>query len=257
MRKGFAKWMAKEGADVVCLQEIKISADDIKKGSYDLPRYQEYFFPARRPGYSGVAIYSKIKPDEVIYGLGIEEFDIEGRALALVFGKLKVYCLYFPNGKSGQKRLDYKMSFYRQFLKQIIKDSKSGFEVIFCGDVNTAHKEIDLARPKENTKMSGFLPQERAWIDEVVASGFEDVFREFDKSPQKYTWWSHYSNARKRNVGWRIDYIFASKGILNKIIEAKIRPEVLGSDHCPVSIIVGQFLGAGQGKKKGYTVKIR
>lgn len=236
LKKGFTNWVKKASPDIVCLQEIKISQNDIKKGDYGINGYFAYFFPAVRPGYSGVAIYTKHEPDQIINGLSIEKFDIEGRAMALVYGKLKIYNVYFPNGKSSEKRLDYKMDFYNSFLRQILKDKEQGFKVIVCGDVNTAHTEIDLARPKDNAKKSGFLPEERKWINKVIENGFVDVYRHFDKSPEKYTWWALRSGARKRNVGWRIDYFFADKRLLKQIKKAEILTDVMGADHCPIMI---------------------
>src|SRR6185295_8469241 len=176
-------------------------------------------------------------PKEVEKGLGIERYDREGRVLVHKFPEFTLFNVYFPNGKRSEERLEYKMSFYRDFLKELNMYKKRGDKrLIVCGDVNTAHKEIDLSRPKENSNISGFLPQERAWIDQVLEDGFVDCFREFEKGPEHYTWWDQQSRARERNVGWRIDYFFVSEELRPRLKKAFILPQVMGSDHCPVGI---------------------
>ncbi len=180
---------------------------------------------------------TKIAPESVSYGLGVEEFDREGRVISADYGDFILFNVYFPNGKASKERLDFKLRFYDKFL-EVVKDLKDkGKGVIICGDVNTAHKEIDLARPKENEKVSGFLPIEREWIDKLLASGFIDTFRMFVKEGGHYSWWDYKSRARERNVGWRIDYFFVSENLKERVKDAFILSEVYGSDHCPVGII--------------------
>ena len=192
-----------------------------------------------KKGYSGVAVYTKVKPEKVEYGIGVEEFDTEGRLLAVYFKDFVLFNVYFPNGGGGPERLDYKLRFYDAFLKHIEKIEKEDRPVIFCGDVNTAHEEIDLARPKENEDNTGFLPQERAWIDEVVNHGYIDIWRSLHQNVKnRYTYWDMKTGARDRNVGWRIDYFFISSDLQNKVLSAKIHDNIFGSDHCPIELEV-------------------
>ncbi|QLH75692.1 MAG: exodeoxyribonuclease III [Methanomassiliicoccales archaeon] len=236
-RKGLLSPVFDGSPDVVCLQETKASPDQYPEELRKPEGYMAYFnSPKERSGYSGVALYTKIVPEKVEYGLGEERFDVEGRTIIAHFKDLVLYDVYFPNGKASKERLIFKMDFYERFLKHVMGELRSGREVIICGDVNTAHKEIDLARPKENEKVSGFLKEEREWIDRLLASGFIDTFRYFDGSPGRYTWWDMKSKARERNVGWRIDYFFISKGLSPKLRSAFIMSDVQGSDHCPVGI---------------------
>ncbi len=248
VKKGAFDWLINESPDIFCFQETKAHPEQLDDSVKNLEGYTSYFDHSKvKKGYSGVAVYTKSKPEKVEYGMGIPEFDEEGRMLALFFGGdafsgqmsspfLFVNC-YFPNGGGGPERLDYKMRFYDAFLKYVEKYTQKGIPVIFCGDVNTAHKEIDLARPKENEKNTGFLPMERAWIDEVVKLGYVDTFRKFYPNLEnKFSWWDMKTFARERNVGWRIDYFFANKFAIDKIKNAKIHEKILGSDHCPISI---------------------
>jgi exodeoxyribonuclease-3 len=187
-----------------------------------------------------VAIYSKIKPEKVEYGLGIEKYDQEGRSLGAFFKDFVLVNVYFPNGGGGPDRLDFKLRYYDEFLKYINKLRGKGHEVIFCGDVNTAHTEIDLARPKENEENTGFLPIERAWVDDVIAAGYVDVFRHFyPNAEDKYTYWDTKTFARDRNVGWRIDYFFVSQGLLPRVDKTRILDQIIGSDHCPIELVMG------------------
>jgi exodeoxyribonuclease-3 len=190
-----------------------------------------------KKGYSGVAIYTKVEPVKVEYGLGIEEFDVEGRQLTLHYKDFVLINCYFPNGGRGPERIDYKLRYYDAFLAYCEKLRKKQPNIIFCGDINTAHTEIDLARPKENSDTTGFLPIEREWIDTVVRSGYVDVFR--DMHPTKkdiYTYWDQITRSRERNVGWRIDYFFVSREMRKRVRHADIHTDIFGSDHCPVSI---------------------
>ncbi len=236
-KKGFVDWVKEENPDILCLQETKATEEQIPKDIKALPYKQFYLSASSRKGYSGVGLLTKIAPESVSYGLGVEEFDREGRVISADYGDFILFNVYFPNGKASKERLDFKLRFYDKFL-EVLKDLKDkGKGVIICGDVNTAHKEIDLARPKENEKVSGFLPIEREWIDKLLASGFIDTFRMFVKEGGHYSWWDYKSRARERNVGWRIDYFFVSENLKERVKDAFILSEVYGSDHCPVGII--------------------
>jgi exodeoxyribonuclease III len=235
-KKGFMDWMHREQPEILCLQETKAEEGQIQKELKDVQGYHYTFCSAQRKGYSGVAMFSKEKPISVKLGFGREIFDSEGRTIVAEFPTFVLCNVYFPNGGSGPERLQYKMDFYAKFQEFTTKLRKQGKSVIVCGDVNTAHREIDLARPKENSKVSGFLPMERAWVDSFLASGFKDSFRLFNQKPAQYSWWDMKSGARARNVGWRIDYFLVSDDLQPKLKNAFIMPEVLGSDHCPVGI---------------------
>lgn len=237
-RKGNWKWFEDTQPDILCLQETKAHPDQLDDTLRAPDGYFTYFASSEvKKGYSGVAIYSKIEPTKVEYGLGIKEFDQEGRVLIAYFNNFVLVNVYFPNGGGGPVRLKYKLDFYDAFLDKINALRAGGKKVIFCGDVNTAHETIDLARPKENEKNTGFLPEERAWLDEVVGQGYVDTFRHYhpDK-PDQYSYWDMKTRARDRNVGWRIDYFFVAAEVVPYLKAASIHPDVFGSDHCPVSI---------------------
>lgn len=223
--------------DVFGLQETKASPEQLPEHMLAPAGYSAFFSSCKiRKGYSGVALYSKVEPLKVIYGMGIEEFDQEGRIVGAEFEEFYLLNVYFPNGGQGPIRLDYKLRFYDAFLKFIEKLRKEK-PVIFMGDVNTAHEEIDLARPKENEENTGFLPEERAWIDEVVAAGYVDAFRHlYPRKSEAYTYWDLFTRARDRNVGWRIDYFFVAQELMKKVKKAEIHPQIFGSDHCPISL---------------------
>ena len=235
-KKGFLEWLAKERPDILCLQETKASPDQLPAALRDIDGYQTYFSSAERKGYSGVGLYTRTKPDRVSHGFGIEKFDREGRVIIAEYREVVLFNIYFPNGKSSAERLEYKMEFYDAFLECVDKLKREGRNIIVCGDVNTAHKEIDLARPKANETISGFLPEERAWIDQFLGQGYVDIFRMFNDKPQQYTWWDQITRARDRNVGWRIDYFFVNEQFTNRVKNAYILPDVMGSDHCPVGL---------------------
>ena len=239
-KKGFADWFRKENADVVCLQETKAQPDQLGPEIINPLGYHGEWHWGEKKGYSGVATFSRSAPAKVERGFALEAWDKEGRVLVTKHGDITLFNIYFPNGKSRQERLDYKMGFYAEFLKVIERYRKRGDDkIVICGDVNTAHKDIDLARPKENRKISGFLPEECAWIDCLLdKSGFIDTFREFEKGPGHYSWWDQQSRARERNVGWRIDYFFISKNLRPRLKKAFIDPAAMGSDHCPVGIVL-------------------
>ncbi len=237
-KKGFLEWFGAERPDVLCIQETRAAADQLPAELTEVEGYRAHFVAAERKGYSGVALYTKVKPKSVKAGLGIKKFDVEGRLQVADLGDFLLFNVYFPNGKASAERLRYKMAFYDAFLEHVDKLKKRGERIIVCGDVNTAHKEIDLARPKENEKVSGFLPEERAWLDEFVARGFVDTFRIFNREPGRYTWWDLKTRARERNVGWRIDYFFVSENFVENVKAAYIMPEVMASDHCPIGLEV-------------------
>jgi exodeoxyribonuclease-3 len=235
-RKGFLEWFKSEEPQILCLQETKVSYDQLPRALKRVDGYYPYFCQAERRGYSGVAIYSKIKPKKVEYGFGIPKFDSEGRILIADYEKFVLLNIYFPNGKMSKERLDYKLEFYEALLDHANRLKAEGRNIVICGDLNTAHKEIDLARPKANEKISGFLPVERAWIDKFLKNGYLDTFRMFNNEPGQYTWWSYRTRARERNVGWRLDYFFVNEEFKDKVKSAGILNEVMGSDHCPVDL---------------------
>lgn len=233
-RKGLLRWIEGERADVICLQETKAREDQIPRALRRVKGYHARFSSPERRGYSGVATYTREEPLSTSTEMGIQRFDREGRMLMTETREFTLFNVYFPNGKASHERLRYKMEFYDAFLEHLLR--RGVMRTIICGDVNTAHREIDLARPKENSTVSGFLPEERAWIDRLLDSGFVDSLRHFDPSPGLYTWWDLKTRARERNVGWRIDYFFVSEDLLPNLKEAFIMPDVGGSDHCPIGI---------------------
>lgn len=237
LKKGFFQWLDKTQPDILCLQETKASPDQLVPEVLSHPPYFSYWHSAEaKKGYSGVATYTKEKPLKTETGFGIEKFDREGRMLMTEFEDFILFNVYFPNGKQNSDRLNFKLEFYDAFLRHIEGLKKRGKKIIFCGDINTAHREIDLARPKANEEISGFLPIERKWIDRVIEKGWLDSLREFHSEPALYTWWDMKSRSRERNVGWRIDYFFIQKELRKNLKKAFILPEVLGSDHCPTGI---------------------
>lgn len=235
-RKGFLKWFLDYKPDILCLQEIKATEDQLPRKLRSIDGYYSYFNSAKRKGYSGVALYSKIKPKNIEVGFGIEEFDSEGRVQVADYDDFILLNIYFPNGKMSDDRLKYKLDFYDAFLDYVNNLRDQGKNLIICGDLNTAHKEIDLARPKENSNISGFLPVERDWIDKFLENGYVDTFRMFNQDPGNYTWWSYRTRARERNVGWRLDYFFVNQEFKNNIKDSYILSDVMGSDHCPIAL---------------------
>jgi exodeoxyribonuclease III len=234
VKKGLYDFMRKDKAEVFCFQEVKAKIEQIPEGA---PK--EYFFylnDAEKAGYSGVATYSKMEPRAVIVGDRDNDWDNEGRVLITKFDEFTLLNVYFPNGKRDLGRLKFKMDFYEYFLKYINKLRENGEKVIFVGDVNTAHEEIDLARPKENSKTSGFLKIERKWMDKLEAEGWVDTYRHLHNDEITYSWWDQFTRARDRNVGWRIDYVFIDDTLKKNLKEAFILTDVFGSDHCPVGI---------------------
>lgn len=238
-KKGLLDWIKQDGGDVICLQETKAHPEQLDGGLQNPKGYEAYFCPAERKGYSGTAIYarSESRPLAVHTTTGAEGLDGEGRVLIAEYIDFYLFNVYFPNGRASLQRLDYKMEFYQKFLDYIQNIRKTtGRGIIVCGDFNTAHQEIDLARPKENGKTSGFLPMERDWLDRLIAAGYHDTFRLFCSEGERYSWWDMRTRARERNSGWRLDYFFISSELLPLLKDAFILPDVAGSDHCPVGI---------------------
>ena len=240
-RKGFLDWFIEVQPDIFCVQEIKATPDQLDEKLRLIDGYFSYFNPAEKKGYSGVAIYTKVKPKSVYCGIGIERFDSEGRILVADYGTFMLFNIYFPNGRRSEERLTYKMEFYEAFLEHVDVLHRKGRNIIVTGDFNTAHKEIDLARPKPNEGTSGFLPMEREWMDKFISKGFIDTFRILDQTSGNYTYWDQISRARDRNVGWRIDYFFVNNRTRNSVMSASICPHIMGSDHCPIELEINGF----------------
>jgi len=235
-RKEALKWVDKLKPDILALQEIKAEKEQIPNNLFEYEYKNLYVSSSVKKGQSGVAVFTNIEPD---YISKCYEVDIlkEGRINELHFDNIAFFNVYFPNGKRSEERLDYKLAFYDRFLEYIENLRAKGMSIIFCGDVNTAHNEIDLARPKENENISGFLKIERQWLDKVISLGYIDTFRHLHPNePNHYTWWSMRTRARERNVGWRIDYFFVYSDLKDKITDATILPQITGSDHCPISL---------------------
>lgn len=235
-KKGNFADILKKNVDILCMQETKVEAEQLPEEVRNPKGYFSYFSHSKmRKGYSGVAVYSKIKPEKVEEGMGLKDMDQEGRLLVLYFKDFVLLNCYFPNGGGGDVRLKYKLDFYDAFLGFTEKLRKKGHRVIICGDVNTAHEAVDLARPKANEKNTGFLPEERAWIDELINHGYLDIFRHlYPDKKDAYTYWDMKTAARERNVGWRIDYFFTSTDLLPRVKQAAILTDFYGSDHCPI-----------------------
>ncbi|MBN1869764.1 MAG: exodeoxyribonuclease III [Candidatus Omnitrophica bacterium] len=236
LKKGFIDWLQKDSPDILCVQETKSCPEQLTEEALSPDGYKTYWSSAERKGYSGTAVFTKAEPQEVREGLGAKEFDTEGRTLMLDYGPFVLFNIYFPNGGAGNVRVPFKMRFYDAFLKKVDRLKSQGKKIIICGDVNTAHEEIDLARPKQNEKNTGFLPEERAWVTKFIESGYVDTFRHFCKDGGHYTWWDYKTGARDRDIGWRIDYFFVTENLLPKVKKALILKAVMGSDHCPVGI---------------------
>lgn len=230
--KGLPEFFAAEAPDILCLQETKAHQEQVDMEWLD-SAYRQFWNAAEKKGYSGTAIFSREAPISESYGFGKKKFDGEGRLITLEFASYYVVTVYTPNSQNELRRLDYRMEWDKEFLKHLRRLEKHK-PVIFCGDLNVAHKEIDLARPKENRKSAGFSDEERAGFDKLVKSGFVDTFREFDEQPDNYTWWSYRAGARGKNIGWRIDYWCVSDSLRDRLGAASIRADVMGSDHCPV-----------------------
>lgn len=236
--KGLAAWSQVVEPDVLCLQEVKARPEQAAGADQILPGSLIFWNPAQQPGYSGVATFTRKEPLEVENGLGEERFDREGRVLRMRFPDFLLYNIYFPNGQRGHDRVSYKLDFYARLLDECDRLHARGEKIILTGDFNTAHNDIDLAHPRENSTTSGFLPEERVWIDTYLQHGFVDIFRSLYPDRIQYTWWTYITKARARNVGWRIDYFLVSTDLVPRIEDAIIHDDVLGSDHCPVTLII-------------------
>jgi len=234
--RGNLGWFAELRPDILCLQETKASEEQLPPDLREVEGYNAYFNSPERKGYSGVALYSRSRPLSVKGGFGEPRFDGEGRTLIAEYDGFVLFNIYFPNGKQSKERLKFKMDFYDAFLAYAEALRSKGMGIVACGDFNTAHKEIDLARPKENSKVSGFLPEERAWMDKFVEHGYIDTFRMFNDEPGHYTWWDLKTRARDRNIGWRIDYFFVSEELRDHVKASYMLTEAMGSDHCPICI---------------------
>jgi len=234
--KGFLNWIQQANPDVICLQEIKATPDQIPLIDVELSGFPyHYWFPAQKKGYSGVAILCKTKPNNVVFGTGIDHMDLEGRNLRVDFDDFSVMSLYLPSG-TNIDRLDHKFKYmddFQHYVDELIKEVPN---IIICGDYNICHEAIDIHDPIRNKTVSGFLPEERAWLDKFMKRGFIDTFRVFNKEPNNYSWWSYRANARVNNKGWRIDYCLASEPLKNRVTRAVILPEAKHSDHCPVLV---------------------
>jgi exodeoxyribonuclease III len=238
IKKGFSAWLQASMADVVCLQETKAYKEQVPLEGQEPEGYHAYWHSGKRPGYSGVACYSREKPQEVIEGLGEARFDDEGRCLQLIYKDWAILNNYVPNGGNECARVPYKLDYYQALLNRSLELQNQGKHVILTGDWNTCHREIDLARPKANGKNTGFLPEERAWIDKFLEAGHVDTFRhQYPDLKDAYSWWSNRGGARENNVGWRLDYFLVNQKGLSRCIDNRIHPTVLGSDHCPVELV--------------------
>ena len=234
MQKGFVEWLAKENPDVICLQEIKIAREDFNADPFEALGYHCYIFPAVKKGYSGVAVFIKLKPDHVEYGIGIEKYDHEGRALRIDIGDWSVMSVYFPSGTTGDERQGVKMEFLDDFYGYINELKKKRKKLFIAGDYNICHREIDIHNPVANKDTSGFKPEERAWMEKWFTSGFTDSFRTLNAQPHEYSWWSFRANSRANNKGWRIDYISLTNNLKSGLKESRMYQQVVHSDHCPV-----------------------
>ncbi|MFA8433865.1 MAG: exodeoxyribonuclease III [Marinifilaceae bacterium] len=236
INKDLAGWLQEEQPDILCIQETKAQPDQIDTALFEDLGYHSYWFSAEKKGYSGVGILSKIEPDHVEYGVDNPIFDVEGRAIRADFGEISVMSTYHPSGTTGTSRQDYKMDWLEYFQSYIDELKEDRSQLIVSGDFNICHKPIDINHPERRKNTSGFLPEEREWIDNFINKGFIDSFRAFDSSPEKYSWWSYRAGSRGKNLGWRIDYHMVSQNLEEKLLGASILSDVVHSDHCPVAV---------------------
>ncbi len=235
IKKGFIDWLKTDPADVICIQETKASKEDVDIAAIHEMGYHDYWFSANKKGYSGVAVFTKVKPDKFVIGNGHKESDDEGRVIQLHFGKTLLINAYFPSGTSGEERQSFKMHWLEELQSYLNKIKHHHKGMILCGDYNIAHKEIDIHDPKGNKNSTGFLPEERAWMDDFFTSGWTDTFRVIHPEPHRYSWWSQrFPSVRLNNKGWRIDYINVTNDLAKHIKDAEIFPDIKHSDHCPV-----------------------
>lgn len=238
-KKGFGEWLGESGFDVVGVQEVRAKEEQLPEEVRSPEGFSTHFFAAERPGYSGVGLFSRLIPDEIETHLGVDAFDLEGRLQVARFGKLQIVNCYFPNGNGKNRdnsRIPFKLEFYRALYDRLEKGKRDGERILVIGDYNTAHQPIDLARPKQNEKTSGFRPEEREELDRWIQNGWTDTFRHYHEGGERYSWWSQRFNVRAKNIGWRIDYILASPGAMPFVKGADILHDVMGSDHCPVTV---------------------
>ncbi len=241
LRKGAWEWLASAGADVLCMQETRVFPQQLSEEQHALWKdWHVTWYPAEKPGYSGVATFSRIPPLEVETGLGEPRFDNAGRIIRTRYPDFHLFNVYFPNGGRSYDWVLYKLDFYARLLEICDNLHAAGEKVIVCGDFNTAHQEIDLRNPKANRENSGFLPEEREWITRYLEHGFVDVYRHLYPERVQYTWWTYRGGARRRNVGWRLDYFLVSEALLPRVVDTVIHDDVPGSDHCPVSLMLGE-----------------
>jgi exodeoxyribonuclease-3 len=234
MSKGLIDWISQVSPDVLCVQEIKANPDQVGVFEFEELGYHHYWYPAQKKGYSGVAIFTKQKPKHIEYGCGIKEYDDEGRILRIDFEEFSVMSVYHPSGSSGDLRQAFKMEWLEAFLNYINQLKATYPNLVICGDFNICHKAIDIHNPKSNANTSGFLPEEREWMEQFINSGFVDSFRYFNQEPHQYSWWSYRAGSRAKNLGWRIDYNFVTDNLKNRISRSVILPSAIHSDHCPV-----------------------
>ena len=236
IKKGFVEWLETENPDILCIQETKAQPEQIDSKLFEALGYKCYWYSAQKKGYSGVGIITKIEPDRVETGIGKDPYDAEGRVIRADFGDISLFSAYFPSGTTGDIRQDVKMAFLSDYHSYLNEFKKQRPNIIVSGDFNICHKAIDIHNPKRNKKTSGFLPEEREWVDRFIASGFVDSFRMHNPEPHRYSWWSYRANARAKNLGWRIDYHMVSKSLADKVVGSDILPAVKHSDHCPVTV---------------------
>ncbi|MEZ6137888.1 MAG: exodeoxyribonuclease III [Pirellulaceae bacterium] len=237
MEKGLRNYVEAEQPDILCLQETKAEPRDVDLSWADALGYQQFWNCAEKKGYSGTSIWTKCQPKKVTSGMGLAIHDGEGRVLTASFDDFHLVDVYTPNAQRGLARLDYRLQWDADFLNFVCKLNRRQ-PVIFCGDINCAHQEIDLTNPKANRKNAGFSDEERAGLDRMLDAGFVDAFRHFDPSPEKYTWWTYRNEARQRNIGWRLDYFWVAQRLMKRIASTTIRADILGSDHCPVELVL-------------------
>lgn len=235
-KEDFWSWFEDDDSDIINFQEVRATQEQIPKKLAEIDGFHKFYNEAEKKGYSGVGTYSKIKPLSVTKGLGVEELDNEGRVLKIEYPDFILFNIYFPNSGKEGSRLDFKVQFCNELLSQLVELKNEGKNLVITGDYNIAHNPIDVYNPKNCEGKSGYLPEERAWLDELEEAGFVDTFRMFDEGEGNFTWWSYRFKARERNSGWRLDYFFVNEEIKDNVISAKILADIYGSDHCPVTL---------------------